>query len=221
MPRTARIVIPGVPHHVTQRGDHRMTIFHNDDDYQKFLQMLYEYANKHGLKILSYCLMPNHIHIICIPITETTLEEVFKPLLMRYAQYRNRTQRTSGHVWQQRFYSCPMDVPHLWTGMRYAERNPIRAGLVSRAEDYPWSSAAAHCGLRKDPLLSAVPESYLLGVPDWSAWLAEPEDSLLLKKIRKNTLIGRPLGNDHFIQDLENRLGQRIKSWHVGEKRGR
>jgi putative transposase len=193
-----------------------MTIFHNDGDYQKFLQMLLEYANKYGLKILSYCLMPNHIHVICIPITERTLEAVFHPLLMRYAQYQNRTKKTNGHVWQERFFSCPMDVPHLWAGIRYAERNPVRAGIVSRAEDYPWSSAAAHCGLRKDPLLSPVPESYRLGVPDWSVWLAEPEDLLFLKEIRRNTHIGRPFGSDAFIKDLELRLGRKFKKFCVG-----
>jgi putative transposase len=214
MPRIARIVVPGIPHHVTQRGNRQLDVFFNNADYQKFLQFVLQYSREHCLSILAYCLMTNHDHFICIPSQSNTLELVFKPLHMRYSQYINWQHSTSGRLWQGRFFSCPMDESHLWAAIRYVERNPVRAGIVSRAEDYPWSSASAHCGLRDDPLLSPVPESHRLVVANWSNWLANPEDQKILNKIRNHTRTGKPIGDQRFISDLESRLGRSVNERH-------
>jgi putative transposase len=193
MTRLARIVVPGVPHHVTQRGNRRLDVFFGDDDCQRYLQLVLKYSRHFCLEILAYCLMLNHVHLVCIPSTEKTLEQVFRPVNTRYAQHVNRKYSLSGRLWQGRFFSCPMDVPHAWGAIRYVELNPERAGMVTRAEDYPWSSASAHCGLRQDPLLSPIPQSYGLVIGNWSDWLAERYDTANDDLVRQHTRTGRPV----------------------------
>jgi putative transposase len=216
MPRMARIVVPGIPHHITQRGNRKLDIFFGDADCQKFLQLVFQYSRQCVLDILAYCLMLNHVHFICIPSLKSTLASAFGPVNTRYSQYYNQQNSTIGRLWQGRYFSCPMDEPHLWSAMRYVERNPVRAGIVSRPEDYPWSSASAHCGLRNDPLLSAIPEPIRVATANWSNWLADPEDEIMLKEIRSHTRTGRPFGDKNFIEDLESRLGRRVHAWHRG-----
>ena len=154
MPRLPRTVFAGLPHHVTQRGNRRESIFFVDDDRLAYLSWLKEYADKHQVEVLAYCLMSNHIHLIAVPTADDGLQRVLKPLHMRYAQRVNRQQGWSGHLWQGRFFSSPLDDAYLWTAMRYVECNPVRAGRVQRAEDYRWSSAAAHCIGQSDSLLN-------------------------------------------------------------------
>jgi putative transposase len=218
MPKVARLVVPGIPHHVTQRGNRQLDVFFSDADRQKFLQYVFQYSHQHCLDILAYSLMTNHDHFICIPYQSNTLALVFKPVHMRYAQYINWQHSLSGRLWQGRFYSCPMDEEYLWAAIRYVERNPVRAGLVKRAEDYPWSSASAHCGLRDDPLLSPIPEPRVLAA-DWRDWLSNPEDEKMLLEIRRYTKTGKPLGKQGFIKGLESRLGRRIHPRKVGRPR--
>lgn len=146
MSRVARIVVPGFAHHVTQRGNRRADVFETDEDRHAYLRFLTQYADKHGLSVWAYCLMTNHVHLVVVPEREDSLAKALRDAHTVYAMRFNTRTRLSGHVWQGRFYSCPMDETHLWTAVRYVERNPVRAGLVSRAEDYPWSSAPAHCG---------------------------------------------------------------------------
>ncbi len=119
--------------------------------------------------------------------------------------YFNSRTALSGHVWQGRFYSCPLDDAHVWAAVRYVERNPVKAGLVEHAEAYRWSSAAAHCGVRSDTLLSAeFPPPGV--IEDWSAWLAQPEDEELVARIRKETTTGRPCGDAAFLDQIEAQL---------------
>jgi putative transposase len=141
------------------------------------------------------------------PINGKTLEQVFKPVDTRYAQHVNRKYSLSGRLWQGRVFSCPMDVPHGWAAIRYVELNSVRAGIVARAEDYPWSSASAHCGLRQDPLLSPIPQSYGFVAENWSDWLAERYDTATDDLVRKRTRTGKPVGGQDFIEDLELKLG--------------
>ena len=216
MPRMARIVVPGVPHHITQRGNRRENVFFANDDRQHYLQLLIEYAARLGLQILAYCLMTNHVHLVCIPMYLKTLAMVFKPVHTRYTQYINRKLHIGGRLWQGRFFSCPLDESHLWAAIRYVERNPVRAAIVRKAEEYPWSSAPAHCGLRKDPLLSPLPESRPPITADWSAWLAQADDKTALAKLRLHTRTGRPAGNKMFVAELESRLGRRLHPLPVG-----
>ena len=149
----ARVVVPGLPHQLTQRGNRREDVFFGDADRQRYLQLLIEYSDKHGLVTLAYCLMTNHVHFVSVPARADSLARVFKPVDLRYAQHINWTQGISGRLWQGRFFSCPLDDEHLWAAIRYVERNPVRARLVRKPEDYPWSRAQAHCGMRGDPIL--------------------------------------------------------------------
>ena len=137
--------MPGIPHHLTQRGNRREEAFFSDDDRQRYLQLLLEYSAKHRLETLAYCLMTNHIHLVCIPARADSLSLVMKPLDLRHAQHVNWTHGISGRLWQGRFFSCPLDEEHLCAALRYVTGNPVRARLVRRAENYAWSSAAADC----------------------------------------------------------------------------
>lgn len=215
MPRRARIVIPNCPHHITQRGNRQQEVFFTDADRQRFLSLLKFYADKHGLVIQAYCLMPNHIHLTAIPRTAESLASALKPLFLRYAQHVNWTQQYSGRLWQGRFFSCPLDEKHFWAAVRYVERNPVLAGIVRKPEQYPWSSAAAHCGLRNDPLLADQKE-LCEQVGDWAAWLSQTEDELIVDTLRKKTRTGRPAGNDSFIDRLEGMLGRILRPKKAG-----
>ena len=175
MPRLARTVCAQVPHHITQRGNRREQVFFTDDDRHAYLGWLKEYAEKHEVDILAYCLMTNHIHLVAVPKTEDGLQQALKPLHMRYAQRINRTRGWKGHLWQGRFFSCALDEAYLLAAIGYVERNPLRARMVRKAENYRWSSAGAHCGLRQDEVLTAKSSwrKRFEAIGDWSAWLAQ------------------------------------------------
>ena len=221
MPRIARVVIPDCPHHVTQRGNRREDVFFSDADRRRYLQLLREYSRKHRLQIQAYCLMSNHVHLVAVPLTADSLSGAMKPLHLRYAQHANDVRRVTGRVWQGRFFSCPLDDEHLWTAVRYVERNPVRVGLVNRAEDWPWSSAAARCGMRVDDLLSdpcGLTEQVSPG--QWSGFLREPwEDEAALRRLRDCTRTGRPAGTDGFISRLERLLSRRLRALPRGRPR--
>ena len=174
---------------------------------------LKEYAGKHKVDILAYCLMTNHIHLIAVPSTEEGLQQVLKPLHMRYAQRINRERGWKGHVWQGRYFSSALDDDYLWAAMRYVERNPIRAKMVRKAENYRWSSAGWHCGLRPDPLLTTKPtwRRQFEGIGDWSAWLAEGDEPEKLGVLRRNVDKGLPCGSEKFIQKLEKLTGRALQ----------
>jgi putative transposase len=146
MPRIARIVAPGHPYHVTQRGNYRQAIFRNDEDRARYLSWVNEYSRKFHLSVWAYCLMDNHVHFIVQPREEKSLAKVFSVAHMRYAQYFNKERKASGHLWQGRFYSCLLDEPYLMAAMRYVDRNPVRAKMVKSPSQWKWSSAAAHIG---------------------------------------------------------------------------
>src|SRR5215831_9314990 len=146
MARLPRVVAVDVPHHVTQRGNARQVIFGCDADRLTYLELLRQHCELYQLSLLGYCLMSNHVHLVVIPRASHSLAQALKHTHGRYAAYWNARQCCSGHVWQGRFYSCPLDDAHLWTALRYVELNPVRAGVVDAAERWRWSSAASHCG---------------------------------------------------------------------------
>lgn len=213
MPRLSRTVFAGVPHHITQRGNRREDIFFTDEDREAYLSWLKEYCEKFGVEILAYCLMTNHIHLVAVPATGDGLQRVLKPLHMRYAQRVNRARGWKGHLWQGRFFSSPLDEAYLWAAVRYVERNPVRAGMERRAEDYRWSSAAAHCGKRLDGLLN--PDSGLSRkfseLEDWSAWLGEGDEAEELQMLRRNVEKGLPCGSEGFVQELGRQVGRLLE----------
>jgi putative transposase len=213
MPRLARTVCARVPHHITQRGNRREKVFFTDEDRQAYLGWLKDYAEKYEMEILAYCLMSNHIHLVAVPTAEDSLQQTLKPLHMRYAQRINRARQWKGHLWQGRYFSSALDEDYLWAAMRYVERNPVRARMVRKAENYRWSSAAAHCGLRTDPVLTRKPSWRRLfeSVGDWSAWLAEGDEPQRLEVLRRNVDKGLPCGSEKFIQKLEKMTGRALQ----------
>ncbi len=146
MPRRARVVFEGVVHHITQRGNYRQNVFEDDSDKRKYVEFIREYSEKYGMKIYAYCLMSNHVHFIAAPVKEDSLAMTFKYSNMRYSSYFNRKNKRSGHLWQGRFYSCPLQFEHALEALRYVERNPVRARMVDLPWEYEWSSAREHVG---------------------------------------------------------------------------
>jgi len=213
MPRHARSVFAGVPHHVTQRGNRGEVVFFSDEDRAAYLTWLCEYCAKYEVSILAYCLMSNHVHIVAVPETEDALQKVFRPLHTRYAQRLNRVKKWKGHVWQGRYFSSALDDTYLWAALRYVERNPVRARIVRRAENYRWSSAAAHCGLQKDSVLATVREwvHQLESIDDWSSWLAEGDRSEEMDVLRRHVETSLPCGADGFVRKLERQVGKILR----------
>jgi len=211
MARLARVVAVDVPHHITQRGNAGREVFDSTADYLAYLGLLRERCELHHLSLLGYCLMPNHVHLVAIPRAADSLALALRQTHGRYAAYLNARQRASGHVWQGRYYSCPLDAGHLWAALRYTERNPVRAGMVTAPEDYRWSSAGAHCrGEGGDTLLDAHPWAECWTQAAWREFLGAAHCSAREQKeaeaIRKNTHTGRPLGSAAFVRELEGRL---------------
>jgi putative transposase len=215
MPRQARTVFRGLPHHITQRGNRRDDVFFSDEDRITYLTWLAEYCQAFEVDVLAYCLMTNHIHLVAVPANEDSLQCVLRPLHMRYAQRINRARGWKGHLWQGRFFSSPLDDAYLWAVVRYVERNPVRAGMVRRAQDYAWSSAAAHCGQATSDVLSASPAwrkkfAALGNGSAWSAWLAEGDEDEELRVVRQNIDKGLPCGSKAFVDRLSQQVGRAL-----------
>lgn len=204
MARFARVVVPDVAHHVTQRGNARQVILHSDGDRTTYLELLRHYSELHALTLLGYCLMSNHVHLIAVPRAAESLAQALKHTHGRYASYWNARNSSSGHVWQGRFYSCPLRETHLWRALRYVELNPVRAGMVPEAAQWRWSSAAAHCG-SSDPeaLLEMDPWRKRWTAAEWNGYLAARESVGDGATLRQYTHTGRPLGSEEFVAELE------------------
>jgi REP-associated tyrosine transposase len=204
MARLPRVVIVDVPHHVTQRGNARQIVLASDEDRITYLELLRQYSQLYCLSVLGYCLMSNHVHLIVVPHTGDALSQSLKHAQGRYASYWNARQSSSGHVWQGRFYSCPLDESHLWAALRYVELNPVRAGMVAAAEQWRWSSAAAHCGAASsDLMLEMELWSKRWTVAEWARFLADAESAADVSALRQSTHTGRPLGTPEFVAALE------------------
>ncbi len=212
MPRQSRTVFGGLAHHIAQRGNRRENVFFNDDDRVTYLTWLQEYCAKYGVEILAYCLMDKHIHLVAVPEDDDGLHHVLKPLHMRYAQRINRAHGWRGHLWQGRFFSSPLDESYLWAAVRYVERKPVRAGMVKRAQDYQWSSAAAHCHQQANKVLNLKSKwgKAFVSIPDWSAWLAEGDEDSELALVRRNIERGLPCGSDAFVKKLSKLAGRTL-----------
>jgi putative transposase len=218
MARLARVVAVGTPHHVTQRGNARRFILESDTERLVYLQLLRHSCRLHRLSLLGYCLMSNHVHLVVVPQRPDSLAAALKFVHGRYAAYFNAAHLSSGHVWQGRFYSCPLDAPHLWTALRYAELNPVRAGLVTEPEAFPWSSAAIHCAPPAQySLLDLAPWLAVWSPQDWREFLAETVPDEQTAAIRQSTHTGRPLGSPGFVRGMELILRRRL----TPEKGGR
>ncbi len=216
MARLARVVVPGVPHHVTQRGNRRQQTFFNEEDYQVYLELMAHWCDRFGVTIWAYCLMPNHVHLIAVPKTAVSLGEAIGEAHRRYSRRINFREGWRGHLWQGRFASFPMDESHLLATARYVELNPVRARLCNKPEAYPWSSARAHLSGRDDILVKTAP--LLEQVPDWPSFLASGLTDEEAETLRKHERTGRPLGDVHFLEKLEKKLNRKLKPRKAGRK---
>jgi putative transposase len=203
------VVVPGLPHHVTQRGNGRQVTFLSDADRCLYLDLLRRYRRQYGLSVWAYCLMSNHVHLLAVPEREDSLRRTLGRTHAEYARYWNLHRRSCGHVWQARFYSCPLEDGQVWRVAWYVETNPVRAGLVEAAEDWPWSSAQAHARGREAS--GHLEMSVWAGEYDEARWSrvlrTTIDDEAWQRRLEEATLRGRPLGSETFVDDLERRLG--------------
>jgi len=210
-----RIVVRDYPHHVTQRGNYKNIVFTNKSDYERYLAWLNIYSQKYGLLFLTYSLMPNHVHFIAIPTKDNSMAKTFNTCHMIYSQYFNKKKNACGHLWQGRFYSNALDENHLYAAVRYIENNPVRAGLVAAPEDWEWSSARHHL-TGNNPGLNLLDFSKYMEIDNWRDYLAEPDDADVIKNFKANTLTGRPLGSDTFVDKIETMFDRTLKSARRG-----
>ncbi len=219
MPRLARIAIPGIPHHVTQRGNNRQEIFFTAEDRHLYLECVRGCARKADLVLLGYCLMSNHVHLLVVPLATSSLALALGRAHSQYAQAVNRLQGRSGHLWQGRFFSCALDEPHAYRALAYMERNPVRAKIVRRAWDYEWSSARFHAGVSSPPpWLDMSWWSCWMNATDWKAELRRGTMEEV-EEVRAHTRRGHPLGSDDFVAKMEAVVGHRLRPLPVGRPR--
>jgi putative transposase len=215
----ARAIVPSLAHHIIQRGNRRQRTFFCRDDYLFYIALLAEWCDRHGVEVWAYCLMPNHVHLVGVPTSPDGLRRAIGEAHRRYTTAINEREGWRGHLWQGRFASYVMDERYTLAAARYVELNPVRAGLVARAEDYPWSSARAHLVGRDDRLVRVAP--LLASVGDWSSFLGEGGNAEDSDSLRKHETTGRPLGSGAFVDDLERALGRVLRPRAAGRKPNR
>lgn len=229
MARLARIVIPGVPHHVTQRGNRRLPVFFSDDDRRRYLALLSDGCAKAGTRCLAWCLMDNHVHLVLVPQHADGLRAALGEAHRRYTRAINQREDWRGHLFQERFASYPMDDAHLMVAVRYVENNPVAAQMVAEAGDWRWSSARSHLAGQRaadDPLtdVAALDEH----VPNWRAMLKygleagelDKEGEAQAEAIEARLRTGRPLGTSDWIAAQEAGTGRALIRLKPGPKIG-
>ncbi len=214
MARLPRLVVPDYPHHVTQRGVRSMDIFSGDDERHAYLAFVAEECKRHGVEVLAWCLMTNHVHFVAIPTTERSLARAFGEAHRRYTRMKNFADGVRGYLFQGRFSSSVLDQKHLLAAVRYVEQNPVRAGITTLAVEYTWSSARFHIGLvDHDPL---VIDKGLLGlVTNWEEFLNSASEDVS-DQLAAATRTGRPAGDDLFVSTLEETTGRSIRKKPAG-----
>jgi len=217
MARIARVVVPRTPHHVIQRGNRRQETFFSVADYREYLYLMAEWCNRCKVQVWSYCLMPNHAHLIAVPESEDGLRRGIGEAHRRYTRYINFQKGWRGHLWQGRFASFPMDEYYLIATARYIALNPVRAGLVKKPVDYPWSSARAHVQGEDDILVKTGPLSGRIN--NWQEFLLTASTKEEQKTIRCHERTGRPLGDDEFIDNMEQMTNRVLKKQKPGPKK--
>jgi putative transposase len=215
MPRNQRCVLPGQAYHITQRGTNRQRVFFTDSDRSTYLRLMAHNLEDAGGRILAWCLMTNHVHFVAVAEREDSLSVLLRRVHGRYAQMLNARRLRSGHLWQNRFYSCALSASHLRRALAYVEGNPVRAGLVERAELYRWSSAAVHLGLVKDryQLLNQEFWAEQGGASGWAELLATPQEAQEARRLRRCTFAGRPYGEDAYVALFEKHFQRAWRKW--------
>ncbi len=216
MARIARVIAPGIPHHVTQRGNRRQQTFFSHDDYAAYIDLMAEWCDKYRVEIWAWCLMPNHVHLIAVPESEDGLARAIGEAHRRYTRRINFREKWRGHLWQERFASFPMDESYLLAAARYVEMNPVAAGTVARPEEYPWSSARAHLSAQDDKLVKV--DRLLSIVGNWRDLLSLSSEEEMTT-MRKHERSGRPLGEEAFVDEIETLLTRVLRPQKPGPKR--
>jgi putative transposase len=215
MARIAHIVVPGLPHHITQRGVRRMDVFFSDEDRREYLRHLFEHEERSGVSFLAWCLMSNHVHLIAVPDREISLTRGIGEAHRKYTRYVNFREGWRGYLFQGRFHSFPLEGRYLLAAVRYVLTNPVRAGIVESPWDYRWSSARWFVGERRDDPL-AIPTDRLDDITDRRSFLLQEEDCIPM--LRRHARTGRPLGSKSFLAQLEQLTGRRLLPRKPGPK---
>ena len=216
MARLARVVVPGHPHHVTQRGNGRARTFFGDDDYALYRDLLAENCRAAEVEVWAWCLMPNHVHLILVPSDPDGLRRALARVHRRYAGVIQAKRKRTGHFWQGRFGAVAMDESHLAAALRYVSLNPVRARLVGRAQDWRWSSVRAHLRGKDDGVTALGPVRDRF--PSFADLLASEPEADLFDALRAAESIGRPLGHDGFLARIERQTGRVLKAGRRGRK---
>lgn len=217
MARLPRFILPGIPHHVTRRGNRRKRTFFEDGDYALYRDLLADGAKRTGVEIWSYCLIPNHVHIVAVPRDEDGLSRYFRFVHRHYTGYVNARLRVTGHLWQGRFSSVAMDEAHFVTALRYIALNPVCAQVVERAEDWRWSSTRALLAGEDDHVVRIAPALGRVG--DFAAFPSEDfDEALTYAALRKAESTGRPVGSARWLADMEARTGRALRPGKRGPK---
>jgi putative transposase len=217
MPRPPRLIVPGLPHHITQRGNYRQDVFYRDEDRQSYLHMLEKYSRQYGIAIQAFCLMSNHVHLVATPQDRDGLPRLLQRLHSEHARALHwRLQRT-GHLWQARYGCVVLDECHFWTAMIYVEQNPVRAGLVDHAGAWRWSSAAAHLKSAGEAWLDLSAWRSRFNVESWNRCLQLGlADAQMEERLREATRSGWPLGSDEFLDRLERDMHAKVRKAKPG-----
>lgn len=205
MARTARASVGGVCYHAFNRGNARQNVFHKDADFRAFLDHAQESCGRLPLRVLGWCLMPNHFHFVLWPHGDGDLSRWMQWLMTAHVRRYHRHYGSSGHVWQGRFKAFPVQHDeHLSTVLRYVERNALRANLAARAEDWPWSSAAAFASGELPAMFDPGP---LPRPAHWLAWVNQPQSEAELAALRKCIERGTPYGSETWQHETAQQLG--------------
>lgn len=216
MARLARLVVPGLPHHVTQRGNGRAQTFLCEADYALYRDLLAEACRAADVAVWAWVLMPDHVHLILVPSDPDGLRRALAPVHRRYAGHIHAREQRTGHFWQGRFGAVAMDEDHLRAAVAYIALNPVRARLVDRAQGWPWSSVHAHLSGRDDGLTTVAP--VLERYPRFAEMIDNGPDEPAFARLRRAESIGRPVGDEGFIASLEARTGRLLKAAKPGPK---
>ena len=216
MARLARVILPGYPHHIIQRGNCRQDVFFCDDDYVFYLDLLKHWCDSEGVEVWAYCLMTNHVHLIVKPSQGSNLSKAIAETHRRYTRMINFRENWRGYLWQGRFSSYPMDEQYVLKAAAYVELNPVKAKMVTSAWDYRWSSVHSHLN-GQDPEGIIEPQKLLDLCGDWHEYLLQSQPTLDAT-FEQHLNTGRPMGNDQFIEKIEILLGRDLKKKKPGPK---
>ena len=216
MARLARVIIPGLPHHVTQRGNGRQRVFFSDGDYALYRDLLSASCKKARVACWAWVAMPNHVHLILVPRDADGLRAALAPVHRFYAGVIHARRKRSGHFWQGRFGAVVMDEAHLAEAFRYVLLNPVRSKLAKKPEQWRWSSARAYLRGTDDDLTDTEP--MLSRFPDMRALLLAEADDESQRRLRAAETIGRPIGSEGFLKKIEKQSGRNLAPQKRGPK---